>query len=479
MNNKKFITRFAPSPTGHLHIGGARTALLSYLFAKSQNGTFIVRTEDTDLKRHREEMVEQHINDLIWLGIKPDFSSINNKAFRQSQRLNIYKKYIEKMLSLKLAYKCYCTLEEINKEKEFFIKKHNNLNFIYSGKCKNINEKNKPFSIRINVDKSKIFIFYDLIRGKIEFKGSDFGDFVIQKADGFPTYNFAAVVDDIDMKITHVLRGEEHISNTGKQLSIYNALKTEPPKYGHLNLILNKDRKKLSKRDVTIIQFIDKYKTMGFLPEAITNFLGILGFKPDKEKEFFSINDLISTFSINKLSKSPSVFDYKKLIWFNKNYINRLSTKQYLSLTNNFCKNLYTLSSSDYIMLLEEYKSKIEYLSQLPNELDMFFNSKISQNIWDKLVQYDYLSIYKYLSTNKITKNMSYEKVCNYIDDLKNYFVKNKNYKIKDIFIPFRIIISGKDNGIDLKKTFYILNKTILHNTLSNRKVIFKNLNEE
>ena len=326
--------RYAPSPTGHLHIGNARTALFNYLFARNQNGKFIIRIEDTDQKRNIAGGEESQLKYLKWLGIDWDESvdvGGDYGPYRQSERLDIYKKYYEDLLERNLAYKCYCTEEELEQDREAQ-RARGIAAPQYSGKCRHLTkeeqerlekEGRKP-SIRFRVPEGKTYKFVDIVKGEVSFESADIGDWVIVKKDGMPTYNFAVVIDDHLMKISHVLRGDDHISNTPKQLMIYEAFGWEPPIFGHMTLIVNDKHKKLSKRDETIIQFIEQYEELGFLPEALFNFIVLLGWSPVGEEEIFSREQLIEIFDPNRLSKSPAVFDKQKLTWMNNQYVKKL-----------------------------------------------------------------------------------------------------------------------------------------------------------
>src|SRR5690625_3422683 len=324
--------RYAPSPTGDLHIGNARTALFNYLYAKHYNGKFIIRTEDTDAKRNVAGGEESQLKFLNWLGIDwdegPDIGGAYG-PYRQTERLDLYQKYVEELLKRDLAYKCYMTTEELEKEREAQRAKDQIPK--YSGAHAHLTpdqieafeqEGRKP-SIRMRVPENRSYTFNDIVRGDITFESSDFGDWVIVKQDGFPTYNFAVAIDDHLMKITHVLRGEEHISNTPRQMMIYEALNWEPPKFGHMTLILNEERKKLSKRDQHILQFIEQYRNLGYLPEALFNFITLLGWSPTGEEEIFDQETLIKIFDPERLSTSAAVFDPKKLQWMNGEYIKK------------------------------------------------------------------------------------------------------------------------------------------------------------
>ena len=285
--------RYAPSPTGHLHIGNARTALFNYLYAKHFDGKFIIRVEDTDEKRNVEGGEESQNTFLKWLGIEWDEGAdIGGEygPYRQTERLDMYQKYTDELLERGLAYKDYMTAEELEAEREAQIASGQTPK--YSGAHRDLTaeqiaafeaEGRKP-SIRFRVPDNTTYTFQDLVRGEISFESSDFGDWVIVKQNGIPTYNFAVAIDDHLIKISHVLRGET-ISNTPKQMMIYNAFDWTAPKYGHMTLILNEERKKLSKRDNHVVQFIEQYKDLGYLPEAMFNFISLLGWSPVGEEE--------------------------------------------------------------------------------------------------------------------------------------------------------------------------------------------------
>ena len=306
--------RIAPSPTGPFHIGTARTALFNYLFAKKYNGIFILRMEDTDIERSKKEWEEDIIEGLKWLGLMWDEGPLpdgegyigNYGPYRQSERQEIYKKYIQKLLDEGKAYYCFCSPEELEAKRQYFMSIGQPPR--YNGKCRNLSEKEvkeyleakKPYVIRFKNPNKKV-VFDDLIHGKIESDSSEFGDIVIAKDQTTPLYNLAAVIDDFEMKITHVIRGEDHIPNTPKQILLYEALELKPPKFAHLPLILGPDRSKLSKRHGAVA--LREYRKEGFLPEALINFMAFLGWNPGKEREIYSLNSLIKEFSLARCQK--------------------------------------------------------------------------------------------------------------------------------------------------------------------------------
>lgn len=312
--NKKIRVRYAPSPTGLLHIGNARTALFNYLFARHHGGDFIIRIEDTDRERHVEDGERSQLENLRWLGMDWDESPETHENYRQSERLPLYQKYIDQLLTEGKAYYSYKTPEELEADHAkqeaagiapHYINEYAGMSddekaaYIAERKAQNI----EPV-VRISVDEKAIYKWNDIVKGDIEFEGKNIGgDWVIQKRDGYPTYNFAVVVDDHDMQISHVIRGDDHIANTPKQLVVYDALGWEAPQFGHMTLIINSETgKKLSKRDTNTLQFIEDYRKKGYMSDAIFNFIALLGWNPGGEKEIFSREELIELFDEHRLS---------------------------------------------------------------------------------------------------------------------------------------------------------------------------------
>jgi len=319
--------RYAPSPTGKLHLGGARTALFNFLFARKTNGRFVLRIEDTDRERSKKEYEEDIFQSLKWLGIQwdegPDVGG-NFGPYRQSERREIYAKYLKYLIEKDLAYFCFCSEEELEAYRQYQLSIGQPPK--YSGKCANLPketvkkylEEKKPFVIRLRMP-SKTIVFNDLIRGKIEFNTELLGDMVLAKDFYTPLYNFACVVDDYEMKITHVLRGEDHISNTPKQIVLQEIFGFPTPEYAHFPLILGPDRSKLSKRHGAVS--VEEFKRKGYLPEALVNFIALLGWHPKEEKEIFSMASLIKEFSLEDVQKGAAIFNIAKLDFINGFYI--------------------------------------------------------------------------------------------------------------------------------------------------------------
>lgn len=320
--------RFAPSPTGPLHIGGARSALFNYLWARHNKGKFIVRSEDTDLERSSRESEQNILEALRWLNIQWDEGievGGDNGPYRQTDRLALYKAFTERLLNGGQAYYCYCSEEELEQERQTLIAKGETPRYL--GKCRHLTneqragleaEGRKPV-VRFRVPESQAIHILDQVRGDVVFDSDGIGDYIIVKSDGIPTYNFAVVVDDVTMKITHVIRGEEHLSNTPRQVLIYQALDLPVPEFAHVSLILNTEGGKMSKRDGDTA--VLEYQKKGYLPEAIVNFIAMLGWAPSGEEEFYTLDELAEVFTLDRVSKSPAVFDLQKLNYINAHYI--------------------------------------------------------------------------------------------------------------------------------------------------------------
>lgn len=323
--------RFAPSPTGYLHIGGARTALFNWLFAKSHQGKLVLRIEDTDQERLKEDSVSQILTSLKWLGLNwdegPEVGG-EKGPYYQSERFDLYKKYCQQLLDEGKAYYCFCTSEDLEAQRE----KQRELKqpFRYARTCRDIpvEEAKKrvasgeKYSVRIKIPLEGSITVHDLIHGDVEFNMNQFDDFVIMKSNGIPTYNFAVVIDDHFMDITHVLRAEEHLSNTPKQILVYEALGYKAPQFGHMPMILAPDRSKLSKRHGATS--VEEFRDQGYLPEAIINYLTLLGWAPGSNDEMFSLDDTVKVFDFSKMSKKAAIYDTKKLTWLNGQYLSSL-----------------------------------------------------------------------------------------------------------------------------------------------------------
>ncbi|KPB03644.1 glutamate--tRNA ligase [Bacillus sp. CHD6a] len=466
--------RYAPSPTGHLHIGNARTALFNYLFARSQNGKFIIRIEDTDKKRNIAGGEESQLKYLKWLGMDWDESvDVGGEygPYRQSERNEIYTKFYNELLEKGLAYKCYCTEEELEAEREEQIARGENPS--YSGKHSNLSlEEQKAFeeegrepSIRFRVPKGKEIKFQDMVKGDVSFESDGIGDFVIVKKDGTPTYNFAVAVDDHLMQISHVLRGDDHISNTPKQIMIFEALGWDVPVFGHMTLIVNESRKKLSKRDESIIQFIEQYEELGYLPEALFNFIALLGWSPVGEEEVYSKDQFIEIFDTARLSKSPAVFDTNKLMWMNNQYIKTMDLNRLVELSlphlvkAGRLEETMTEDQKDWAKeLIGLYQEQMSFGAEIVELTEMFFQTHIEYDEEAKAVLAEEQVPEVMVAFHKELEEMEDFSVDN-IKAATKAVQKATGHKGKKLFMPIRVATTGQTHGRDLPQTIHLLGK--------------------
>jgi nondiscriminating glutamyl-tRNA synthetase len=466
--------RYAPSPTGYLHIGNARTALFNYLYARNKGGKFIIRIEDTDQKRNIEGGEESQLKYLKWLGIDWDESiDVGGEygPYRQSERIDLYRDLYEKLLENKLAYKCYCTEEEIEAEREAQVARNETPH--YSGKCRHLSsedrtkleaEGRKP-SIRFAVPSGKVYQFNDMVKEDVSFESDGIGDFVIVKKDGIPTYNFAVAIDDHLMKISHVLRGDDHISNTPKQLMIYEAFGWEPPVFGHMTLIVNESRKKLSKRDESIIQFIEQYEELGYLPEALFNFIGLLGWSPSGEDELFSKEQFIELFDADRLSKSPALFDTQKLTWMNNQYIKQLDVDRAVELAlphlikaGRFSAELTETEQQWVRNLVELYQEQLSYGAEIVELSSLFFKDELDfeEEAKEVLTEEQVPDVIKAFGEElDALEDFSAEEIKKAIKTVQ----KSTGHKGKKLFMPIRAAVTGQTHGPDLPKTIALLGR--------------------
>lgn len=364
-------TRFAPSPTGALHIGGVRTAIFNWLFARHHGGRFILRIEDTDQARSTDESLAEILEGMRWLGLDWD-----EGPTRQSERLSVYQEYARKLVDAGNAYRCYCTPEELE-ERRKEVQKQGKV-YRYEGRCRNLQSQpsDEPFAIRLKTPEVGNIEVEDLIRGTVTFDAKEIDDFVIQKMDGFPTYNFAVVIDDATMDITHVIRGDDHLSNTPKQILIYEALGYDTPKFAHVSMILGSDKTKLSKRHGAAS--VTAYREMGYLPEALVNYLTRLGWSYG-DQEIFSKEELIQKFTLDNVGKSPAVFNPEKLIWLNGWYIRNKPAKEIAELVIPFLekKGIQVTLDEGFIKIVDSLRERAKTLVEIADSADYFFTNEI------------------------------------------------------------------------------------------------------
>lgn len=466
--------RYAPSPTGHLHIGNARTALFNYLFARNQNGKFIIRIEDTDQKRNIEGGEESQLRYLKWLGIEWDESiDVGGEygPYRQSERTEIYQKYTEELLEKGLAYHCYCTSEELEKEREE--QQANSQMPRYSGKCRNLTaeqraeleaEGREP-SIRFRVPSNTEIKWNDIVKDEVSFESEGIGDFVIVKKDGTPTYNYAVAIDDYLMKMTHVLRGDDHISNTPKQILVYEALGWTPPVFGHMTLIVNENRRKLSKRDESIIQFIEQYKELGYLPEALFNFITMLGWSPVGEEEIFSKEQFIEIFDPARLSKSPALFDTSKLRWMNNQYMKQLDLDEVVALSvphlvkAGKVEETRDAETEQWVRdLVALYQEQMSFGAEIVELTEMFFKKEIDYSEEAKAVLAEE-QVPQVLKAFAEEISSLEEFSADEIKAATKAVQKATGQKGKKLFMPIRVATTGETHGPELPKAISLLGK--------------------
>lgn len=485
MNSNEIRTRFAPSPTGYMHVGVARTALFNYLFAKSQKGSFILRIEDTDIERSKPEYEKDIIDSLKWLGIEwsegPDVDG-RFGPYRQSEKKEAYAKYLEKLLKENLAYYCFCSEEELEAQRQYQLSIGEAPH--YNGKCANLSaaeikkklDEGESCVIRFKVSPERVE-FEDLIHGHIDFDTSLIGDIVIAKDLMTPLYNFTVVVDDYEMQISHVIRGEEHISNTPKQILIQRALGIPQPKYAHIPIILAADKSKLSKRHgaTGVLEF----KKDGYLPEALVNFMAFLGWNPGNEREIYSMPSLVKEFSLERVQKGGAVFNIKRLDFLNGFYIRQRSIDKLTELClpylidSDFITPIWEqkelisgvvkgptevmdyqiaetgekISYENLKKIISLYHERLKKLSEITDLIDFFFKDRLE---YDKnLLKWKEMSDKEIRdSLDKLEKSLSKIKEEDFVkENLENILMKEAE-KIGDrgyLLWPLRVSLSGKE----------------------------------
>jgi nondiscriminating glutamyl-tRNA synthetase len=462
--------RFAPSPTGELHVGNARTALFNWMFARHYGGVFVLRIEDTDESRSDVSYQVNLLNDLNWLGLDWDEGPQKNGSYgpyKQSERLDIYKEHLQKLIDADLVYPCYCTEAELDEERQALILSKRMPR--YMGKCRNLtqderkkreNEGRKP-SFRFKVI-PQIIEFEDLIRGAMKFEGEAIGDFIIVRSNGMPAYNFAVVIDDYLMNITHVIRGEDHLSNTALQIMLYRAFGFTPPTFAHHSLILGKDRAKLSKRHGSVS--VGEFRNQGILPEALINYLGLLGSSFTDGREVLSREEMIAGFALERASKSGAIFDEEKLHWLNAIYIRNCKTEDLIDRLKPFLEKSGlkddTINSEWFKQIVELVKIELTTLAEIGSHIDIFFDDKYEITAEAK-------QILESESASKVINAFGeYLKIAAdnpqeiYVAAIK-YTKEKTSAKGKELFMPIRAAITGNVHGPELDKVFAILGKDI------------------
>ncbi|MDI3258090.1 MAG: glutamate--tRNA ligase [Kyrpidia sp.] len=468
--------RYAPSPTGHLHIGGARTALFNWLFARRHGGAMILRIEDTDRARQIPGAEDKMIEALRWLGLDwdegPDVGGAHG-PYRSTERLHLYRPLVNRLLEEKKAYRCYCTQEELTAEREQM--RRRGLMPRYSGRCRGLTEddwrrldaEGREFTVRFRVPEGQRIEFEDLVRGRVAFDSDGIGDFVIVKSDGIPTYHFAVTVDDHLMEISHVIRGEEHLSNTAGQLLLYRAFGFPPPIFAHVPLILNESGKKLSKRDETIVQFVEQYRDLGYVPEAVVNDLALLGWSPGDDREILSLKELVREFSFDRVGKSGAVFDPRKLRWMNAHYLRGLSDEELLELCWPHLVAAGLAGSSAgaedrqwALRAVQLYRDQLEYGAQLP-ELAGWLKNPPAPGPEEE-------EILKESSAQRAVAAF-YQEVSNLSDwspeEIQAVFKrvqKATGLRGRGLFMPVRAAATGRIHGPELARVLSLLGRDVV-----------------
>ncbi len=445
-------TRFAPSPTGYLHIGGARTALFNFLFARNKKGKFILRIEDTDMERSTEESVKAILDGMSWLGLSWD-----EGPFFQSERMDRYKYYAERLLEENKAYYCYCQPEELQERREMALKEGRKP--IYDRRCrdrKDIPTGIKPV-IRFKAPTEGQTVVSDLIKGTVVFNNSELDDLIIIRSDGYPTYNFAVVIDDVDMDITHIIRGDDHLNNTPRQIQIYNALGFPIPNFAHVPMILGSDKTRLSKRHGATS--VMAYKEMGYINKAVVNYLVRLGWSYG-DQEIFSLEEMVEKFNIENIGKSAAVFNPDKLLWLNAHYIKSIDIDELTELALDFFRDkLGTLPEKDLLKkIVTSLRERSKTLVELVDNSMVYFVDKFD---------YDVEAIKKFFPERNLTiitkifehfneKGIPDEKT---FESLIRENAERFNVKVVTIAQQIRLVLCGKTVSPSLYDIISIIGK--------------------
>ncbi|MDH4466813.1 MAG: glutamate--tRNA ligase [Bacteriovoracaceae bacterium] len=457
--------RFAPSPTGYLHIGGARTALYNYLFAKATKGTFVLRIEDTDLERSTKEFEALQILDLKWLGLEYDEGPDKPGKYgpyRQSERLEIYQKYALQLIEQGKAFYCFCSEEELEAMKEKATREGRPPH--YEGKWRNpeffeeaaarLAAGEKP-SIRFRAP-NKPYVLNDHVRGRVVYPENMVGDFVIVRSSGLPVYNYCCVVDDVEMKITHVIRGEDHLSNTVRQLMIYEALSATPPEFAHVSLLIGQDRQKLSKRHGATA--VVNYKEESYLPGAALNYLCLLGWSHPEEKDIFTKEELIPFFNLERFSKSPAIYDIEKFKWVNGQHLKLMNESELRNQTEKFIEkdHLYWAQSDEWkTNAFKLFKDSMLFFNDFARvvqenvfQIDESFDDKAKEILamptTKDLATHWNAELNLISSSDKFLSQANFQKI---FDKIKTAL----QLKGKPLFMGTRLSLTGKDHGPELK----------------------------
>jgi glutamyl-tRNA synthetase len=473
------VYRFAPSPTGYLHVGGARTAIFNWLLARSNSGKFLIRIEDTDAERSTDEAVKQIISSLEWLGIRSD-----EKIVYQSQRLQRYQEVLHDLVISGNAYPCFCTPHDLSSKRE--TAKQLKHNYVYDGTCRDLTEneiKQKKssglsFSTRLKINGDET-IYFDGVHGDVVTNNKEFGDYIIARSDGTPVYQLAVVVDDHDMGITDIVRGDDHISNTPKQILIYSALNWKIPQFCHLPLILGEDKKRLSKRHGA--SSVEEFKDFGILPDALFNYLCLLGWSPGDDREIMSKQDLTAMFNLDRVSKGNAVFDSQKLLWMNAIYIvnldNEIIYKNIIGLFNKSDQIKIEADKDRFLKVIDLIKPRVKTLTDFLIE-SQFYTSDPET--------YEQKGVDKFFYKSGVFEQLN--DLMNLISEAKNFTLDHleqiiRNYAEKKeigagkVIHPLRLALTGKTTSPGIFEVIYVLGKETVERRIKNALEFIENNN--
>ena len=463
----KVRARFAPSPTGTLHVGNARSALFNYLFARHHNGVNILRIEDTDKERSTAESEKTLIEALHWLGLDwdegPDKGG-DHGPYRQSERRDLYREHAERLVEEGRAFYCYCSEEELEEKRQKAIEEGRMPH--YDGHCRHLTddqrkayeaEGRKPV-IRFHVDSAREYAFLDRIHGRVDMGGGTVGDFVLLRSDGLPVYNYACVIDDHLMDVTHVFRGDDHLYNTLRQLMIYEAFSWEAPEFAHLPMILAADRSKLSKRSGAKFTFVNEFREAGYLVEALINYLSLLGWSPENGEELMTMEQLKKWFDDSRINASPAVFDLDKLTWMNGKYIREICEETYLERLKPFYEKYFSTDEDTYKKAALFIRPKLETL----DDVGIMLKGLVHDT--DGSLDFDF-SDEAVEMFNELEGGMLISKAMEYIRDrgaqdfaaLLGFLKTEAGAKGKKLYMPLRLAVTGHEHGPDLGGIFGLL----------------------
>lgn len=443
--------RFAPSPTGYLHVGGARTALFNWLLAKKQGGTFILRIEDTDVERSTKESVDAILEGMQWLGLEWD-----EGPFYQSDCFDLYKEYVQKLLDEGKAYKCFCSAEELEKKRELAMQEGRKPK--YDGTCRERSDNPEaPYVVRFRAPQGGEVAFDDLIKGRIAFPAEELDDLIIQRTDGTPTYNFCVVIDDASMRISTVIRGDDHVNNTPRQIQLYQALGFPVPQFAHVPMILGSDKARLSKRHGATS--VIAYRDMGFLPEALNNYLVRLGWSHGDD-EIFSRDEMIQKFDIGSVGRSASVFNTEKLLWLNAHYIKNGDRERLadLLLPHLSKRGVTTLGGPDLLLVVKSLQERAQTLEEMAERAVFYYNAPTT---------YDEAALAKFETDHlravfeSVAEKLSDTSAADAagFDALFKEICAEKGWKMPQVGQPIRIALSGGTQAPGVGEIIQILGR--------------------